>query len=1066
MRVVTISLIVIIALIASAYLLLPRLLDLETYKEQILSEIQTSLNRPVSYSSGKFTFSLGPAFSFDSVVVKEPDNSETFLSAKRVICRLGLIPLFRRKIVISSLLAEQPEIRIVRNIDGRFNISDLLEKGGKEATPLEVSHLRIKDGVITFHDRFFPREEVVTKLSDTDLSLDQLTWGSKSAFRISAQLGDGASGSFSINGKIKVAPKGSSVWDSTIDAKIAAKHIEAGHFWPYYRQHVPFKKVFGSVDTESDFQGRLKEFTSSGKISISSLHFNYQPIFKQSLKSGLITLKYRMELNAKDINVKALEADIDGAGINGSCAIRDYRSNDPRITAQAVSSKFDYDKYRQFIPYGIIVKDTSEWIEQHVAGGIYQLDEGRLDGLVSQILHMEKGENYNILYIRGRAEKGLVSYGQGVPTFNNIKGVLEMKGKDFFLHSMSGRFGESPMTLEGAITDYPLDKPSSYPFRMTISPGKSEIAWLLGSNKSKPLNYNGNSYMTLKGEGYTSGYNLSGEWNLTPADYSYSNFVKKPVNTVSAMSFKGSINPKEAVLSGLHYTLGELSVEMSANYPFATTKILDLVLNTNLFNMENISPFSPLLSTYQPAGRVQLSVRGKSKTPDMEEFGWQGALSLANAAFRYSPTEKPVSAITGTVSFEEKTMETSQLTARVGSTVFTGKGSIDSLTPLAFDTSFSTQKVDLADFGLTREKSSPKITKVHGEMSYKDNKLLIKTLSGFLNNSQLTIKGSVTDLDTPKADLSVASSYLDILDLTLLSALEKKEGAKNSSPPTLTAAIKAETGTLVGADFERLTTAITLDSKKLQIKTLDADTMQGKLTTKGTIDFLNSTAGYQFDFKLADASADEVLQLFSVAKSEMTGNMTLEGELAAIGYTADALKKSLSGKINLLSSRGTLRQFPILSKIFSILNVSQLFKLKLPDMVSKGMPYNDIKGTLLFKDGTMSSTDMFVASNAMNISMVGEYDYVNDKMDLTVGLQPLQTVDKVVSKIPLVGYVLYGKEKSFITAYFEVKGKAGSPNVSAIPFKAIGKGVLGIFKRVFQLPAKIVTDTGEVILGN
>ncbi|HXC93240.1 MAG TPA: AsmA family protein, partial [Geobacteraceae bacterium] len=130
-RVVTISLIVIIALIASAYLLLPRLLDLETYKEQILSEIQRSLNRPVSYSSGKFTFSLGPAFSFDSVVVKEPDNSETFLSAKRVVCRLGLIPLFRRKIVISSLLAEQPEIRIVRSIDGRFNISDLLEKGGK-----------------------------------------------------------------------------------------------------------------------------------------------------------------------------------------------------------------------------------------------------------------------------------------------------------------------------------------------------------------------------------------------------------------------------------------------------------------------------------------------------------------------------------------------------------------------------------------------------------------------------------------------------------------------------------------------------------------------------------------------------------------------------------------------------------------------------------------------------------------------------------------------------------------------------------------------------------------------
>jgi len=135
-------------------------------------------------------------------------------------------------------------------------------------------------------------------------------------------------------------------------------------------------------------------------------------------------------------------------------------------------------------------------------------------------------------------------------------------------------------------------------------------------------------------------------------------------------------------------------------------------------------------------------------------------------------------------------------------------------------------------------------------------------------------------------------------------------------------------------------------------------------------------------------------------------------------------------------------------------------------MVSEGMPYNDIKGTLTFNNGTMSSTDLFVASNAMNISMVGGYDYVRDNLDCTVGLQPFQTVDKVVSKIPIVGWIITGKEKSVITTYFEVKGKSSAPNVSAIPVKSLGKGVLGIFKRVFQLPAKLVTDTGEVILGN
>jgi hypothetical protein len=161
-----------------------------------------------------------------------------------------------------------------------------------------------------------------------------------------------------------------------------------------------------------------------------------------------------------------------------------------------------------------------------------------------------------------------------------------------------------------------------------------------------------------------------------------------------------------------------------------------------------------------------------------------------------------------------------------------------------------------------------------------------------------------------------------------------------------------------------------------------------------------------------------------------------------------------------------LRQFSWLSKVFSILNVSQLFSFKLPDMVSDGMPYNRIEGNLAIKDGVVSTDDLFIASNAMNMSIVGTNDFIHDKLDITLGIQPLQTVDKVVSKIPIVGWLLTGKNKAMLTTYFEIKGKSTNPNVSAIPITSLGKGVLGIFKRVFQLPAKLFTNTGEVILGN
>jgi len=134
-------------------------------------------------------------------------------------------------------------------------------------------------------------------------------------------------------------------------------------------------------------------------------------------------------------------------------------------------------------------------------------------------------------------------------------------------------------------------------------------------------------------------------------------------------------------------------------------------------------------------------------------------------------------------------------------------------------------------------------------------------------------------------------------------------------------------------------------------------------------------------------------------------------------------------------------------------------------MVSGGMPYDEITGTIAVKDGILSTTDLFLKSNAMNISTVGSMDIAKEELNLTIGVQPLQTIDKVMNRIPIVGWILTGKDRAFITTYFEARGKMDNPQVSAIPVKAMAKGVFNIFKRVFQLPAKIFTDSGEVLLG-
>ena len=149
-------------------------------------------------------------------------------------------------------------------------------------------------------------------------------------------------------------------------------------------------------------------------------------------------------------------------------------------------------------------------------------------------------------------------------------------------------------------------------------------------------------------------------------------------------------------------------------------------------------------------------------------------------------------------------------------------------------------------------------------------------------------------------------------------------------------------------------------------------------------------------------------------------------------------------------NNGKLRKFNTLAKVFSILNVSQLLKFKLPDMASGGMPYTSIKGSISVKDGVLTTQDLFINSNAINVSIVGNADIVKEELNLTIGAEPLQTVDKIVNRIPIVGWLLTGKEKNLVTAYFEAKGKWSNPQVSAIPVKSMGRGILNIFIRAFE----------------
>jgi len=458
-------------------------------------------------------------------------------------------------------------------------------------------------------------------------------------------------------------------------------------------------------------------------------------------------------------------------------------------------------------------------------------------------------------------------------------------------------------------------------------------------------------------------------------------------------------------------------------------------------------------------------VKGSGNPSDFSSMTYNGSVSLNNFSVTPGDTLQQMTGMNGTITLRGTSLETSRITARYGNSPLTFSAAITNLHDPEADILLSSPQLFLKDIVLASKRPDAAIRRLNATISVKNGLYNVKSVSGLFNESNFNISGVYQSGQDPTASLAITSTNLDLDEVLNVSLLKSSTGETGATTTDIKLKLNVVGGTYGKLPFKALKVVAQRDSSTLYLQSLAADVVGGKLTATGRI-APGREQGNRYDLSL-DLIGGDAEKLFAVLEvsREVTGSVTIHGNLTARGNNLTEVKKSALGNIRLQMSNGTLRKFSTLSKVFSILNVSQLLKFQLPDMVSNGMPYNSIIGSFAVKDGTISSQDLFISSDAINISVIGSADIVKEELNLTLGVQPLQTVDKIINHIPIIGWILTGKDKDLLTAYFEAKGTWAHPQVSAIPAKSLGKGVLNIFRRVFELPVRLFTDTGEVILG-
>ena len=196
----------------------------------------------------------------------------------------------------------------------------------------------------------------------------------------------------------------------------------------------------------------------------------------------------------------------------------------------------------------------------------------------------------------------------------------------------------------------------------------------------------------------------------------------------------------------------------------------------------------------------------------------------------------------------------------------------------------------------------------------------------------------------------------------------------------------------------------------------------------------------------------------------MGGHGSVNLDLYWQGNTLKAWETSLDGELDYDFYAGRLKRFSMIANVCSLLNLSQYASLHLPEIsISSGIPYQTLTYEGLIVGGQLEFDEMEMMGSSLNLFGAGVIDLVNDTVDLEFGLQPLQTFDKLLASIPLVGYIMTGDKKTFIVIPVTVRGPYNDLEIKTQTVTGMGKKVGGMVQRFFKTPVRILQMPGKLL---
>ena len=311
------------------------------------------------------------------------------------------------------------------------------------------------------------------------------------------------------------------------------------------------------------------------------------------------------------------------------------------------------------------------------------------------------------------------------------------------------------------------------------------------------------------------------------------------------------------------------------------------------------------------------------------------------------------------------------------------------------------------------------LTHGEGEIRCDEKQVLLSRFRCRIGTSSLQAKASIRDYLTkggtglylsskPKVSLDLDFDKMALEDfLPTLSENTTLRIDPNSTwaNTTISGGIKASEGSFKKLRFHNLYASFVLHRGLLRFKHLHAKGPGGFVRCNGWVN-LNSrrTLSFKLIPRIHDldlATALGVIPGLENGKA-LSGTLDLEGIVTGGGQSLDEIVGSLTGDLSLHAEKGVIHR---------------------PEGQGKSeFPYDRAVGRILIVNGLASTNDLHIESDAVSMVIHGTANLNRRYLDILIGARPLQTVDKLLSNVPVAGWLLAGKDGSILTFSFRVRG--------------------------------------------